>query len=549
MKFESTTELKRFFENVKSNRSAYDKDLQQINYYLSPSSKNFLSSGPDGTANREPIYNNSAERNSDDLVSSLINMVVYPIEDKFYLKPSKKNQKLNSKEKNYLAEAKDEIVHHLALNKSYFLAAASNIFQNIVNYGDGPWIAERDTGKKIVKFASLPKQEVYVQRDIFGEAQVYFREVKMNALQIKKEFFEKRVLDKCEYTQQDWDKFETKMKSAPNEEWVIVQCVYERDEFTKNGVGSEKQFASIWLDHAQGKVIRDSGFDYMPFRASAWKLLSGEDYGRGPGHRAIDDIKTLNMMERDNMAASGIMLIPPVTMPYDLMDDEPDFSQAAINYINVSKAMFNLGITKPETMNVIQDLPMSVQMQDRKDAAISRAFYADLLQDTKANLEQSATEAAQNKVDRIGKMTRPLLCIRSTFLQEVLEIVYDSLVEFKVLKPPETLKRLDIAFTDAIYQAQQAAKLQLLERALAAGANFKALPPDLQASVEESEFLPTIFDMVGADPRFLKDSEEAQEAVETERKIRQDNVDTQSLRNLGGGVNDLQKAFQTSQQL
>lgn len=549
MQFEDTKELKRFFDNVKSNRSSYDKDLQEINYYLSPSSRNFTGGSKDGQVDRAPIYNNNAERDSDDLVSSLINMVVYPIEDKFYLKPTKKNQKLNKKETDYLAEAKDEIVHHLTLNKSYFLAAASNIFQNIVNYGDGPWIAERDTGKKIVKFASLPKQEVYVQRDIFGEAMVYFREVKMTALQIKKEFYEKRVLDECEYTQQDWDKFETKIVSAPNEEWTIVQAVYERKEFTKNGVGSEKQYASVWLDHSQGKMIRNSGFDYMPFRASAWKLLSGEDYGRGPGHRAIDDIKTLNMMERDNMAASGIMLIPPVTMPYDLMDDEPDFSQAAINYINVSKAMFNLGITKPETMNVIQDLPMSVQMQDRKAAAISRAFYSDLLQDTKANLEQSATEAAQNKVDRIGKMTRPLLCIRSTFLQEVLEIVYESLVAFGILKPPETLKRLDIAFTDAIYQAQMAAKIQLLERALSVGASFKSLPPELQASVEESDFLPTVFNMVGADPRFLKDTNDAQEAVDKERQIRQDNVDADSLKNAAGGINDLQKAFATSQQL
>lgn len=549
MKFEDTKELKRFFDNVKSNRSSYDKDLQEINYYLSPSSKNFLSNGKDGTTDRSGIYNNNAERDSDDLVSSLINMVVYPIEDKFYLKPTRKNQKLNQKEKNYLAEAKDEIVHHLTLNKSYFLASAANIFQNIVNYGDGPWIAQRDIGKKIVKFASLPKQEVYVQRDIFGEVMVYFREVKMTALQIKREFYEKRVLDKCEYDQMDWDKFDQKIKTAPNEEFTIVQAVYERKEYVKNGIGHEKQFASEWFDHSQGKMVRNSGFDYMPFRASAWKLLSGEDYGRGPGHRAIDDIKTLNMMERDNMAASGIMLIPPVTMPYDLMDDEPDFSQAAINYINVSKAMFNLGITKPETMNVIQDLPMSVQMQDRKAAAISRAFYADLLQDTKANLEQSATEAAQNKVDRIGKMTRPLLCIRSTFLQEVLEIVYDSLVAFDVLEPPETLKKLDIAFTDAIYQAQMAAKLQLLERALAAGANFKSLPPELQASLEESEFLPTIFDMVGADPRFLKDTEQAQKAVDTERQIRQDNVDSESLKNAAGGINDLQQAFATSQKL
>ena len=80
------------FDNVVSVRQNYDYQFNRLNKYLNPSStKFFQTKDGDGNVSRLDLYDGTPERACDDLASSLLGMLVNPIEDKFHLIPMDKD--------------------------------------------------------------------------------------------------------------------------------------------------------------------------------------------------------------------------------------------------------------------------------------------------------------------------------------------------------------------------------------------------------------------------------------------------------------------------
>ena len=538
-------EVVNWFNNVSTTRSTYEEQLQDLNRYLAPSSYGFNSRSGDGNVDRTNIFDSTPERASDDLASSLLGMLVSPIFDKFKLIPLDKRIAKRKDVADFLYTAREKISDHLTQTRSCFMKTAGNVMLQTVRYGDGPFLIHRDKAKKLVKFAALPKQEVYYQRDIYGEVMVFFRKVLMTPLQIKKEF----DLSEAGYDVNQRNELEIKIKNEPNSEREILQAVYERKDVKVTGsLPKNKKYASVWVDIDKKVVLRESGFDYFPFYAPAWNLGPGEDYGRGPGHRALPDIITLNLMEKKNLAAAEVMVTPPLIMPYDIMDDDPDLSPAAINYINLSRAMFGTQFAKPEALNLIQNLPISVEMQDRKRQAILLAFYNDLLEDDK-RVEMSATESQGRFNDRVRRFSGPFANLETEFLEPVVMNTYKALVEFGELTPPDDLKDIKVAFTTAMYEAQQAIRLQALQQATAILAQMSQLPPNLAGSYKQEELAPYVFKATGADTNLLEDPQVVRERAEQAEQIQQDQIDSKSFAQAARGARDLNQALQIGQGL
>ena len=525
------------FDNVTSVRSNYDIEFNRLNKYLSPSSvKFFQSKNGDGNVNRLEIFDGTPERASDDLASSLLGMLLNPLQDKFSLVPANKELRDSKIHKDQLIKAKNWIVDHLSRADTSFMKAMSSVLQNVVNYGDGPFFIYRDKKKKLVKFAALPKQEVYFQRDMYGDIINYYREIYMTPIQLKREFEAAGGDGNARY----WKEINEKINTDPNDERKVINIVFERDDYKTRTLNvAEKKYASLWIDYDHKVLLKESGYDYFPFFAPAWRLSPGEDYGRGPGHRALPDIITLNLMEKNNLAAAEVMIKPPLIMPYDIMEDDVDLSPAAINYIQLSRAMFGTQFIKPEPLNVIQDLPISVQMQDRKRNLILLAFYNDLLQDDK-RVEQSATESNNRMMSNIRKFSGPFSNLENDLLQAVIKEVYQAGIEFGEIEVDSELKDVNVAFTTAMYEAQQQMRLQALQAAgtiltqfFAGGIQIPGIKQELLAEY--------VFKATGADSNLLEDPEVARQQLEQQRQVQQDSVDTRSFKDVASGLKDIQQ--------
>lgn len=542
------TEWVSVFDNVKSVRSQYDYDFQRLNRYLASSSVQFYGNKTnDGNVNRSEIYDSTAERACDDLASSLMSLMISPLADKFTLIAANKDQRKSKRVNDYLYSAKEWICEHLSRSDTCFYKTGYNVFRSIVRYGDGPFFAYRDTAKKLQKFSSIPKQEAYFQRDTYGKILSYFRSLDMTPIQILKEFGDEPT---CEYNIRDWDYVKEKLKADPNLEIKVVNVVYERalmDRDLKKDDPKNKKYGSLWIDYDKKKILKESGYDYWPFYAPVWTLDAGEDYGRGPGHRALPDIVTLNVMEKKNLAAAELMITPPLIMPYDVLDGDVDLSPAAINYINLSRAMFGTQFVKPEPLNIVQNLPITVEMQDRKRNQILLAFFNDLLENDK-RAEMSATESSINYNDRTRRFNGPLANIESDFLEPIIMLTYESGIAFGELEPPDELEGVLPVFTTAVYQMQQMMRLQALQNAAAVLTQFAANGQVIQG-LKREELAPYVFKATGADTNLLEDPEIVKQQVAQSEQVNQDNLDAASFKDAAGGLKDLQQAMALSRGL
>lgn len=533
------TEWCYIFDNVSSIRSTYDTEMNRINKFLRPSSTRFFQSrNGDGNVNRNEIFDGTPERASDDLASSILNMLLSPLQDKFTLVPANTEDRENKIFRDQLVKAKHWICDHLSRSETCFMKAMSNVLPNIIDYGDGPFVMHRDIGKKLVKFAAFPKQEIYFQRNLYGEVINFFREVYMTPIQLITEFGNEPTRDK---DAQYWSDLRTRLKTSPNDEHRVINIVYERETYdVKSRDPLTMKYGSIWIDYDKKKVLKESGFKYFPFHAPYWKLGPGEDYGRGVGHRALPDIITLNIMEKKNLAAAEVMITPPLLIPFDIMDDDIDLSPAAQNYINLSRAMFGTQFFKPEPLNTVQNLPISIEMQDRKRNQILLAFYNDLLEDDK-RVEQSATESSSRRLDKVRKFTGPFSNLETDLLQAVIKEVYKAGIEFGEIEVDASLKDgINVAFTTAMFEAQQQIRLNALRQAADILTAFFAGGATVPG-IKQDELPEYVFGAVGADSNLLESKEETRRKAEEKQQIEQDNIDASSFKDVASGLRDLRQ--------
>ena len=128
-------------------------------------------------------------------------------------------------------------------------------------------------------------------------------------------------------------------------------------------------------DPEKDEFVSVKGYDYFPVIANRWEVAPESDWGvDGPGHMAVEDIKSLQETERYRMEAVAKLVKPPMVGPASLRRHQSSILAGGITYVDEAsegtkfRAAFEIN---PQLAELI-----SSQMDYKK--AISRAFFEDL---------------------------------------------------------------------------------------------------------------------------------------------------------------------------
>jgi hypothetical protein len=540
----NAAELCSFFDRVKNVRLVgFDKDWDALASFFDPQSHGFYeNNNTSGVSSRTRIFDSTPERAQEDLSSAMFSMMINPSRKYINFEIVGGDSDTFDVRK-FKQEAADYVLKVFASAESNFFDTSLDVFHSTPLYGQSYVTMRKYVKEKKVKFASVPTQEGYLQRNEYKEPTAFFRKIMMTARQIRTQFKEAEgsQLDKS-----DWESYETKEKMAPNDQMEIIQLIMAKDDAMYGDVATLQPYTSVWIDYTKKKVLEEKGMDYFPILAPAWKLRSGEDYGRGVGHRALADTAVLNLMVKDNLGAAEAMLKPAITAPFGLvMDDQIDMSPMAINWLIMNAATLSMGgSTEIKPIHVVTQLPVGLEMEDRRRQGIIKAFYGDLLQELK-NAEMSATESSQNAQARIAKLTAPFMRIEYDYLAPAAMFVLESGIEFKHIELPASLKGKTIkpVFTTSLYDALKSQKLSQLERALSSLGNTAGLPPEVKNGIMMGELSTEIFDLAGASLSVVRDPAETEEMNEKERQNQAMQQQAAASAQAGAGVRDLSQAF------
>lgn len=194
-----------------------------------------------------------------------------------------------------------------AFQQSNWAAEVFEVYLDLGAFGTGAMLAvPRDdlavSGFPGLRFEALPIGTYTVAEDAMGRVDTLYRCYQMAASAAVAQWGAEAV----------GEKLRKLAATKPSERVEILHAVYPRRGGVAGGLATRKPWASCYLAVADKHVIRESGFEEFPYLVPRWTKAAGEVYGRGPGHIALPDIRTLNKMTELELRAVAKAIDPPL---------------------------------------------------------------------------------------------------------------------------------------------------------------------------------------------------------------------------------------------
>lgn len=476
------------YERFKLQRANVDSTQQELADYIQPRKGRIISRDTfEGGKRTQKLFDSTAPDANQKLAASIHGALTGPTTRWFSFKL--RNSELNEKNsvKMWLRRAADKMF--AVLQQSNFAAEIEETYSALGAFGISSIFAEEIVRGNIfrgVHFKTIDPGQYCIMEDKNGTVNTIYREVWKTRAVWKQIFGNRLSRDFIRRTAQ-----------SPEEKVSILHIVKPRGgvpEVASPGTVAKKMpFASIWLEtSASGgdvKLLREGGFRKFPFAVPRWSTDHGESYGRGPGHLALPDIKTLNAAVKMRLKAWA-KTIDPALLYRD---------RGVIGRLK----------TKPSSLNAIRgdtrDAVLPMQFGAQFDVAnfqeedlrrnIRQIFFNDQLQLPDKSII-TATEADL----RIELMQRVLGPTLGRLDNELLRVLVDVLFEMMLIAgefnpiPPEILfesggqpQNIDIEYDGPLARAQRASELSAIDRFVASTLPLAEAKPDILDNIDFDE--------------------------------------------------------------
>lgn len=125
----------------------------------------------------------------------------------------------------------------------------------------------------------------------------------------------------------------------------------------------------------RSEFISVKGYDYFPVIANRWEVAPESDWGvDGPGHMAIEDVKSLQETEKYRMEGVAKLVKPPMVGPASLKRHQSSILAGGITYVDEASE----GTKFRAAFEVNPQLADLINSQVDYEKAIKSAFFEDL---------------------------------------------------------------------------------------------------------------------------------------------------------------------------
>jgi hypothetical protein len=483
--------------------------------------------GTEGSKKTNGIFDSTPIHANVDLASSMHATLTNPSTK--WSKLRYKSDELNNDSDStaWLQAATDAI--HSFLNESNFDTQASRNYNNYSALGNMVLFHDsKRSGNKFdgFIFKALHLSEIAFSENAEGIVDVLYRKFKLTVRQAVEMWGNK--LDK---------KYFEMLETQPEKRFEFLHCVGPRDpkEVRLNDAGlapgDRRPYYSVYIDIQQKQIIDEDGYYEFPFYVTRWQTMTGEVYGRGPGHTALPDIMTLNKVRELSLRAAAKMIDPPMitTMQNVIgnLDIRPQ-SASVVRNINDIKELSSVS-----RIDVTQ-----FELQDLRNAIKSTFFLDKLLLPPRTETGEMTAHEIERRLEQMQRVLGPTLSrLNSEFLSPLIIRAFKILLRENMLpQAPELVQRLgvdiDITFVNQLSRAQQTDEINNIRRWI-------------QESMELAQLNPQALDYVNADAiiKFIAKTRGVPESAVMNDK------DVQALREERAKAQQAQLALQSAQVL
>lgn len=392
------------------------------------------------------LYDSTALQSVQDLASAFQGTLTNPatVWSKLRFQDDSLN---NNSEANAWLEEANRLMHN-KFNESNFNTEIAKGYQSFVAFANMALFHEEgDDGG--FRFTAIHIAQVVWSEDKNGIVDTLYRKFTISAKQAFEKWGDKvhHSIIKC-------------LDENPDKEFSFVHCIFPRkpEEVRLNEVGlaegKNRPIASVYIDTSNMSLVEENGYYEMPVLVARWGLMPNERYGRGPGHLALPDTRTLNRLKQRGLEAIDLQVRPPI-----FANQRDVFGQLDMRPGGISIVKDHNGV-REFTSQARSDI-LQFSVEELRNSIRSIFFLDKLLLPPRTETgEMTAFEVSQ-RVEQMQRVLGPTLSrLNHELLNPLVTRSFKIMLRNNELPPlPEILQEVgvdvEIVFVNQLARSQQ----------------------------------------------------------------------------------------------
>jgi len=356
--------------------------------------------------------------------------------------------------------------------------------------------------KEVVRARVFTIGEYYIGVGATGRVNAFYRRFQKTIGQIVEEFGIENVSDEVKAA---W-------KNNQPDNYHFVNHLVEVND---NRIEDYEDFGNMefrevyWEDNQKdGKYLFAGGYMEFPFMVPRWQTTTTADaYGRGPGWKALGDVKMLQKLQKEKLISVQKSNDPPL--------------QADASVIGEVNASVPGGITRTSTSvpnsgvraayEVRPDLNAMEVTIEKTTAKINAKFFKDLflmfVEADRTGRNITATEVMERQAEKLTVLGPVLERLEGELLSPLIERTFSIMVRKGLILPPPAVIEgmpLRIQYISVLAQAQKMAGVTAIDQWTSGVAASTAIDPEATDLVDMDEVNTMKADMLGVPAKVVR---------------------------------------------
>ena len=465
---------------LKAARGTWESHWEEIRTYILPLVASFTGADSPGEKNRDLILDNSTESASELLAAGLHGFLTNPGTKWFSLRATRTALNRVASVAAWLEAVTDLMLTVFESPRTQFASQIGSVYQELADFGTtGMYVVERPG--RMPLFQARPLSELVFAENNESEIDTVFRFFEMTARQAMQQW-PGATMPKIEMAAKD-------PKSA-DRKFEFLHATLPRDDGVRGSLASRRlPQASVWVSLEDEAEIRISGFHEMPFMTPRWRKRSDEVYGRGPGTKALADVKMLQRTYKAVIRAAERGISPPLAVADDGVMGALDLRDNGTTIIR--QELLNMRRPPIEPLFTGSNPGLGEDFAQAIRVRIERAYYNHLLQLSR-DPRMTATQVIKLDEETLRVLGPFLGRVQNELLGPLIARTYGMLARAGALPPPpEELDReqIEVEYVSPIAKAQRLSEVAGVSQLI-----------DVTAPLIDRD--PTILDNLNADRTF-----------------------------------------------
>lgn len=406
---------------------------------------------------------------------------------------------------------------HNKFNESNFNTEIAKGYQSFVSLGNMALFLEENDSLNGFRFTAVHIAQVAWTEDKNSIVDTFFRKFSMSAKQAHEKWgniLHRNILRAVE--------------KEPDKEFEFLHAVLPRDpaliKLNDLGLapGESRPVASVYVDMTHSLLVEELGYYEMPVFVARWSLMPNEKYGRGPGHLALPDTRTLNKLKQRGLEAIDLQVRPPI-----FANQRDVFGQLDLRPGGISIVGNHQGIR--EFVSQARTDVLQFSTEDLK-LSIRNIFFLDklLLPPRNETGEMTAFEVSQ-RVEQMQRVLGPVLSrLNHELLNPLIERSFQILLRSGQLPelPAELVAEgvdVEIVFINQLARAQQIQDVTSMQQLIQEVNLLAQLIPEAVDNLDPDGIVRHMARILGVPEVAIRNSDE----VQAQREARQAEIEAQ----------------------